>query len=194
NFELAGQGDTSKFVMGNATNCNSIDLATDGVSHSGIYIHDIQIDGNAANQTVATYAISSNTTNGSITNFRFENNYLHDHKRASNAGNEIRVGVSGSAKGIIHANRFLNHAGVVVFGSDMVISNNIATNADDDAFAAVGGSGAPVSRITFVGNVVNGTTSGAGIDVVNGRNITISANTIISPTGNGILVWDDALG
>src|SRR6185437_9073930 len=31
-------------------------------------------------------------------------------------------------------------------------------------------------------------------DVVNGRNITISANTIISPTGNGILVWDDALG
>lgn len=197
NFEFIGHGDASILKAANASNINSINLYTDGASHTGLYIHNFQIDGNAANQTLNTFAIQANTAGGSITNFRIEDMFLHDHKRQAGGGaggNEIQINVSGSGKGIITHNRCLNHSCAVVFGSDITIENNVATNSDDDAFGFVGGSGLPVGPGVISGNTINGTTAGACIDVINGRGLTITGNVCRSAFGKGILLFDNGLG
>jgi hypothetical protein len=160
-------------------------------------IHDLEIDGNAAEQgTVNGFAIQSNTPNFPLSTFEFYNLYLHDHKRGgvSAGGNEIQTGVSGTGKGRIHHVTCRNHSCAIVFGDDIEITDNQAFNSDDDAFGAVGGPGWTVNRITLANNQVEGTTAASCYRLVNGRNSTITGNRCKNPNFDGVTVDDNGTG
>src|SRR6266700_2818694 len=148
----AGNATVLKMAGRQAANCNarldnysvcSITVATTRAVDN-LKIHDLEIDGNAAEQgTVNGFAIQSNTPNFPLSTFEFYNLYLHDHKRGgvSAGGNEIQTGVSGTGKGRIDHVTCRNHSCAIVFGDDIEITDNQAFNSDDDAFGAVGGPG-----------------------------------------------------
>ncbi len=201
----AGNATVLKMAGRQAANCNarldnysvcSITVATTRAVDN-LKIHDLEIDGNAAEQgTVNGFAIQSNTPNFPLRTFEFYNLYLHDHKRGgvSAGGNEIQTGVSGTGKGRIHHVTCRNHSCAIVFGDDIEITDNQAFNSDDDAFGAVGGPGWTVNRITLANNQVEGTTAASCYRLVNGRNSTITGNRCKNPNFDGVTVDDNGTG
>jgi hypothetical protein len=195
NMEIYGEGNATILKAG--TNMNGDVFCIADVK--GWYIHDLQIDGNAAHQSASgNEGLGSNLMSGIqfyyATNSTVERVYSHDNKN---------FGVSaygGSNMAILNSVLVRNWAnGIIVSSSNSIVENDIVNGASDIGISLAGYNGG-ISNELVEGNSITdinmgvsptNTNCGYGISVGDGGLVTgatVSENTIIATPAEAIVV------
>ena len=170
NIELRGEGNATILTLG--TNVNGIVIGVNGPG--GWYVHDLQVNGNRANQ------------NGAGTDPEFDGIYL--------------IGNDESISNVYEHNA--KTVGLKTWGNDEKILNNWVVDSDADGIQTSTGSGSVIQGNTVngasdVGISISGGASSSISNVLCTGNVVENVNLGVSPyggnTGNGIIVGDNGI-
>mgnify|MGYP001443968856 CR=1 FL=1 len=159
---------------------------------SNVYIHDLEIDGNAVGQSgdqtingnpnVLMFLSSASGTPGS--NVIVERVYAHDSFRLGIAFQHIDGGAVRDC--VVGPN---GRDGVTIYGCKRIQVRNNRINQCGDDMIGINSETRLCENIVVEGNILTGPSSrnvGKGIRLFGGRNITVFGNTIDSPCEIGI--------
>jgi len=188
NVQLYGAGESSTILQA-ATNMNGAMIEIDNVN--GWYVHDLQINGNAASQSLAgaTGPYQCGITAWQSSNDVVKNVYIENEKTY---GIYFEGGSSEQVLDNTVANSWAN--GIIMYGgSNHLVEGNTVNGASDVGISISGtnsGGNAPITNVLVTGNTVSninlnispfGQNSGVGLmagDNGNVQNVTYSDNSM----------------